>query len=199
MNDQTDDTPAPIPLAEPIALLHAVTQEPTAWLCGTCGHLHISLTDASTCHARCPCGAEARAHRGRCDACLTRAVNERGVARERARRERSKVLDPATYTGPVYDPGRERHYKSLQDLRDRNSEEFLPEYVYACEVRSPGLDIEYIISSALEEYPEDARENIGDDDRKALDDFLTKWWADLKIEGWFPIDAVLILNPETTP
>lgn len=195
---------------EPIALTKAGTAEVIAYACGKCGtvagsallHGDQARRWAEECCGprRCACGALFR-YRGyiACKPCHDREASERDAKAEAVAVASAKQRVPwAEYSGTfVYSDGlgpSDGYFPNLGELADYLASEELacPTHVWGCGSYGLHMDAAGTIESALEDHHEDAGDNIGSDDEKALQALLDAWCSTAGVLTYRPDYDTLI-------
>jgi len=184
----------------------------TFWCCSKCGRIHEEQAVIDQCCVPQPCercGKEKRQHPYTvCKNCKF----VRDQEREREKFEKAEKIPEAQWDGPVFseDWDEEDGYsESVSDMlngiidnfhgvsreegeayKARGDDEsefdwacrFIPEYVWACDIRHPHVDAQNVIEGICEDLYDDAYDAIvGHDDlQKALD----AWCAQQTVTGW---------------
>lgn len=209
------DAKRPIPLV-PWNPMAGPEDKAVAWACGTCGRVHMHESNAAYCHGikKCEdCGVEMPYNRLYviCDACIPK----REAAKEKERFDKATKLTLEEYEaqtpgccGVVFcenthpeigngDLGED--YWTMDFLADacEDADVPFPDYVYACHECRPHTDAQDVIENTLDNFYEDAIDNISDDKHAELQKLLDDWWDSIGIVGYEQdVKRVIVLKPK---
>lgn len=188
----------------PLEVVIRGREEPVAYACPKCGMLFVLARSLSAearaekyeeavrhCVTTCACGKPLeRCYRLNCRDCQL----EKERQKERARFEKAEKVDYEKYPedmlyweGHVGDCG-DGYFSDLDSLLDYCEQEGLdiPEYVWACTPHEFTLDAGRVLEREIERQQlyEDAFDDIPEDAKKRLQEYLSVWARELNMRGW---------------
>jgi hypothetical protein len=195
--------------------------ETVAFVCPTCGAVFTlrkeqlpgpareAVAAAAVAHCvprRCPCGQLIEdKYYTRCRGCREEAERQK----EQRHFEKAEKLTIEAYDGPLYWEG---HSASLGDGYFADAEELLgycedeevdvPPFVWACSPHEFTLDGERFLANELErqEMYEGVGEDITDDARRKLREFLDAWVKERDLRAWgVDYSRAVLLHPDGAP
>lgn len=175
------------------------------WLCPAQAHAYHDPEVAKACDCAepraCKCG---RAERQRWSDVCHHCRHDLYEERERAKWEQAPKVPP-DYDGPVFDDedddGRGFH-RSIRDLVDdhESREIYTTRRVYAARPQHMQLYADAIVEYALEDFHEDASDEVSGEAIAELQGFLDAWCEKHRVTTWFPdYERAVVYTPPSPP
>lgn len=194
-----------------LALVAPASAEPTKVLGWACPECHALFTDsrgaefaAECCPKPCqwgavPCTQKALRHKLFCE--VHTEVHRAG--REKERYEKARKIPDAEYEGLLFwHDGHggtcgDNYYRDWAEILEHCEEVGIdpPPYVYGCTKKGASSDAGQIVSSALEEFHEDAADGVSAEQMTELQTMLDAWWARANIQSWDTDYETVVLPP----